>query len=64
MPRVDRDPLQWPVSTTTVFKLMHSLMLFTLYKITVSNRVILEKLVVSQLVRKFPAFDRTRRFLS
>jgi len=34
------------------------------YLLTPWNRVLLEKLTVSQLVKKFPAFYGTRRFIT
>jgi hypothetical protein len=36
---------------------------FNSFKLTLWSRVLLEKLIVTQLVKKFPAFYGTRRFL-
>jgi len=47
---------------THCFLLLHSHMLT--YLLTPSSRVLLEKLTYSQLVKKFPSFYGTQRFIS
>ena len=59
-----------PISLLSVFsniveKLTYSiLMSFVTYLLTLWSRVVLEKLAGLQLVKKFPAFYGTRRFLT
>jgi len=51
--------MQWDSSTIT-----YELLLLLPYLITPWSRVLLEKLTDSQLVKKFPAFYGTRRFIA
>jgi hypothetical protein len=59
------------VSVFCLFKLMSTHVLFvaigatnTNYLLTPRSRVLVEKLTGSQLVKKFPAFYGTRRFIT
>jgi len=50
-----------PIFTEVLFSDIEHLMIYIL---TPWGRVLLEKLTCSQLVKKFPAFYRTRRFIT
>ena len=52
--------LRQPVGTASGM----SIILIVTYILTPLSKVLLEKLTYSQLVKKFPAFYRTRRFLT
>jgi hypothetical protein len=47
----------------TQWRKLHNVELHDLYLLTPRSRVLLEKLTGSQLLKKFPAFYETRRFI-